>query len=292
MEALDGRLTITIPTYNRWDQLNTVLTHIQGSGDSCYSVIVNDNNSDIFSEESLLGGYKEIDLAVYRNKENLGVVRNAIESIKRVDTQYMLIHSDDDPYSNELIHDALLEFSRGRDYVAVGATSIEIDCNGDRLPLYPARRTVWFYPLSQENRILRRIYYYLLPLSTGKANFFYSVFDKNRFNSINTVLDIFNDKPLLFFDEMLVFCALSDGPIKVQNGFEKRLLQGNIKNYARAENGIALALLETVSRIKFYYLMSDWRERIPIIALAPVKILIELLSKLQTSLYRHIAQSR
>jgi hypothetical protein len=291
MRELNKKLTITIPTYGRWDQLNNVLACIQSDKNSNYSVVINDNHSDTFDEKKLYKKYKEMNLKIYRNKKNLGVVRNAIKSIKRVNTQYMIIHSDDDPYSNELIANALLEFTKG-EYIAVGAVSTEIDQNGERLALYPVRYPAWFHPLSKKNRVIRRIYYYLLPLSTGKVNFFYSVFDKTRFKGIDNLLNIFNKKPLLFFDEMLVFCALGDGPIMTQKGIEKELLQGNKKDYVGAGNGLISNFLEIINRVKLYYIMSDWREKFLIILLAPIKILIEILSKLHTNIYRNIVKSK
>lgn len=289
MRDLSKKLTITIPTYSRWNQLNNILACIQSNKNSNYSVVINDNNSDDFDETKLYKKYKEMNLKIYRNKKNLGVVRNAIKSIKKVNTQYMIIHSDDDPYSSELIANALLEFTKG-EYIAVGAVSTEIDQNGERLALYPVRYPAWFYPLSKKNRVMRRIYYYLLPLSTGKVNFFYSVFDKTKFKSVDNLLNVFNKNPLLFFDEMLVFCALGDGPIMTQKGIEKELLQGNKKDYVGAGNGLISNFLEIINRVKLYYIMSDWREKFLIILLAPIKILIEILSKLHTNIYRNIVK--
>jgi hypothetical protein len=291
MRDLSKKLTITIPTYSRWNQLNNVLACIQSDKNSNYSVVINDNNSDAFDETKLYKKYKEMNLKIYRNKKNLGVVRNAIKSIKRVNTQYMIIHSDDDPYSSELIANALLEFTKG-EYIAVGAVSTEIDQNGERLASYPVRYPAWFYPLSKKNRVMRRIYYYLLPLSTGKVNFFYSIFDKTKFKSVDNLLNVFNKNPLLFFDEMLVFCALGDGPIMIQKGIKKELLQGNKKDYVGAGNGLISNFLEVINRVKLYYIMSDWREKFLIILLAPIKILIEILSKLHTNIYRNIVKSK
>ena len=291
MQGLSEKLTITIPTYNRWNQLNDLLTCVQKVKNSNYSIVVNDNNSDTFNEEKLYKEYKEINLKIYRNKKNLGVIRNAIKSLQRVNTRYMVVHSDDDPYSRELIDNALLEFTKG-EYVAVGAVSIEINQNGEKLALYPVRRPVWFYLLSIKSRIVRRIYYYLLPLSTGKVNFFYSVFDKARFKNVDDILNVFNKKPLLFFDEMFVFCALGDGPIMTQKKVKKKLLQGNKKDYVGAGNGLASNFAEIVNRVELYYIMSNWKERLLIILLLPIKILIELLSKLHIRVYRYIVRSK
>lgn len=286
MKSHTEKLTIAIPTYNRWEQLNELLKNIQnGMGAEC-SVIVRDNNSDRFDEDELYRLYPDLDLTIFRNKENVGVIENTIRAVENVSTKYLLIHSDDDPYDQELISDAIDNIKDGK-YVAAGAVSTEIDAEGNSAGLYPERNLTYFVPLMAKSRLLRRSWYFMLPTTTGKVNFFYAVYNASDFTSMKGVMDKFKKNPYLFLDEIFVYGVLADGGIYIQKQYTKKLLQGNKKDYGRKPFSLTSFIFELIERCVVYYSMSNNIEKILIILLAPAKIIVELMAVIFIVGYRH-----
>ena len=92
-------VSIGIPTFNRGSQLENIVRIVLSQTYSNLQVIVVDNNSSDYSSlESLdrLSRLNDDRLEIYRNKNNLGVLRNAHEALGYAKGKYFTWISDDD----------------------------------------------------------------------------------------------------------------------------------------------------------------------------------------------------
>jgi len=96
-------LTIAIPTYNRnnklFENLEKVLPLVENE-----KIVIVDNCSDIPVEETLrplLKQFPGIDIKIFRNKTNVGLLANFLRCFEYCETEWMWLLSDDDtPYTN------------------------------------------------------------------------------------------------------------------------------------------------------------------------------------------------
>ena len=92
-------LTIAIPTYNRIDQLNKVISSLLPQINSNCRVVVIDNNSDISPLASSGFFKKNVDAGLIhyqKNKFNVGADANIIKCIELSDSDYTWVLGDDD----------------------------------------------------------------------------------------------------------------------------------------------------------------------------------------------------
>lgn len=91
-------LTIAIPTFNRNQELISLLTTLVPQLDNTTNLIIVDNNSNIPAEESVLkSGFGNISsLKIIRNSVNIGGAANLLKCLEVCETEWVWILGDDD----------------------------------------------------------------------------------------------------------------------------------------------------------------------------------------------------
>lgn len=96
---LKNKLSIIIPTYNRWGVLARTLENTLINNWAGVSVIILDNDSDPAGQELVLevmAKYETVPCRIQKNAVNIGGDGNIIRSIEISETPYVLVLGDDD----------------------------------------------------------------------------------------------------------------------------------------------------------------------------------------------------
>lgn len=99
MKSTKKNLMVTIPTYNRSDKLNEILSSIPSDID----VVVSDNGN--YTEENIKEKYKNVKF--YPVSAVLDMYSNWNNALKIVDSQYFLMPGDDDLYLKDIFDDVI-----------------------------------------------------------------------------------------------------------------------------------------------------------------------------------------
>lgn len=113
-------LSICIPTYNRAADLHRCLsTIVHQIGDcSLFEVVVSDNASPDGTQQVLAAfteAYPNMNLRYWRNDDNVGVERNIIKLLDDARGDYVLLHGDDDFFTDMTIMPMLHLIQTNRD---------------------------------------------------------------------------------------------------------------------------------------------------------------------------------
>ncbi len=96
--------SIPIATYNRADDVNFAIKRILAQTFKDFELIICDDNSSDNTEE-VVKKYKDKRIRYYRNKKNLGAVKNIGKVLEYVRGEYIFLHGDDD----YLLYDNVLQ---------------------------------------------------------------------------------------------------------------------------------------------------------------------------------------
>lgn len=100
--------SIAMPTYNRIGKLSVALLSILNQKFDNYEIVIVDNNSTDETSE-IIRKLNNSKIKYYKNKKNIGVVKNVQEVIDHCKGEYIVFHSDDD----FLIRDDALSMAYG-----------------------------------------------------------------------------------------------------------------------------------------------------------------------------------
>lgn len=93
------KLSICIPTYNRYQHLTNCLNSIilnTGYQEKDVQICVSDNCSTDLTEEVVRSAQEKIDIVYRKNESNIGMARNFLEVVNMADGEYVWIIGDDD----------------------------------------------------------------------------------------------------------------------------------------------------------------------------------------------------
>ena len=103
-------LTVGIPTFNRRKVVTSCLENIEKDGLlENLEILVIDNFSVDGTFKSLLKKFKQKNLRILQNHENIGFSGNTLELIKQCETDYLLWNPDEDKIIKSNV-DPLIEF--------------------------------------------------------------------------------------------------------------------------------------------------------------------------------------
>lgn len=88
-------LSICIPTYNRAEIIRETLYHLVQIKNDKIEIIISDNCSHDNTQE-IVKNFNDDRIKYFRNKENLGAVKNILFSLERANGQMSLLLSDED----------------------------------------------------------------------------------------------------------------------------------------------------------------------------------------------------
>ncbi|MBD3918179.1 glycosyltransferase [Paenibacillus sp. PR3] len=113
-------LSICIPTYNRAADLNRCLHSIVHQIGDCslFEVVVSDNASPDATQQvldSFAKAYPNMNLRYWRNDDNIGAERNIIKLLDDARGDYVLLHGDDDFFTDLTIMPMLNLIQNNRD---------------------------------------------------------------------------------------------------------------------------------------------------------------------------------
>jgi len=103
---LKNKLSIIIPTYNRWGVLVKTLANTLANNWAGVQIIVldNDSNPDGLDDVlALMASYESIPCRIIKNPINIGGDGNIIRCIEVCETPYVLVLGDDDFLSNDYL---------------------------------------------------------------------------------------------------------------------------------------------------------------------------------------------
>ena len=103
---MKDKLSIIIPTYNRWDTLAKTLENTLANNSVGVTVVILDNNSDLQGRDLVLKvieKYPEISCRIEKNERNIGGDANIVRCIEICETPYVLVLGDDDFLSADYI---------------------------------------------------------------------------------------------------------------------------------------------------------------------------------------------
>jgi glycosyltransferase involved in cell wall biosynthesis len=97
--VLKNKLSIIIPTFNRWGVLAKTLENTLANNWAGVPVIILDNDSDPRGQEAVLdvmARYKSVPCQIQKNAVNIGGDGNIIRCVEICETPYVLVLGDDD----------------------------------------------------------------------------------------------------------------------------------------------------------------------------------------------------
>jgi glycosyltransferase involved in cell wall biosynthesis len=98
---LKRSITVGIPAYNRPETLNRALQSLEKQIFKNFKVIVLDDNSPENDLSCITEKFKDkLDIIYIKNEKNKGLIKNNLELIKYVETEYFMWMADDDEYSD------------------------------------------------------------------------------------------------------------------------------------------------------------------------------------------------
>lgn len=103
---MKNKLSIIIPTYNRWDVLVRTLENTLANNWAGVSVIILDNDSNPDGRDALLDvmtKYDSVPCRIQKNTVNIGGDGNIIRCIEICETPYVLVLGDDDFLSSDYL---------------------------------------------------------------------------------------------------------------------------------------------------------------------------------------------
>lgn len=96
--------SIPIATFNRAEEVNFAVKRLLSQSFTDFEIIISDDSSTDYTEE-VISAYNDKRIRYYRNKRNLGAVKNIGQALSYVKGQYIFMHGDDD----YLLFDDVLE---------------------------------------------------------------------------------------------------------------------------------------------------------------------------------------
>lgn len=139
------RVTVFIPTYNRAHFLSGAIESVLAQTYDDFRLEVSDNASTDETPQ-VVERYRDPRLVYQRQPENLGLLGNHNQFLRRVDTEYSLILPDDDLVGNRLLEETVAALDEQPRAGAVHAEFNLIDEAGDQL----SPRQNWTYGLSED----------------------------------------------------------------------------------------------------------------------------------------------
>lgn len=127
---MDPKVSICIPTYNRPILLKKLLKSIENQSYTNYQVIITDNSDTNDTKIMLEENFPKLNINYKKNKSNIGMDGNAVESLSLATGEYFTFTADDDVWID--IHKlelqvAFMEMNRKINASFSGATEIKRD---------------------------------------------------------------------------------------------------------------------------------------------------------------------
>lgn len=146
-------ISVVIPTYNRVKELSTLLDSIlleKGMlkpGD--VDIVISDNCSSDGTSlmvSQFKAAHPDLTISYFRNPENLGFSRNVDLSVRRSQSEYALIMSDDDAFEKGALRTIIGALETHKDLDALVVSSNTYDATLQNVTVEVADRGVRFYP--------------------------------------------------------------------------------------------------------------------------------------------------
>ncbi len=127
----NNKLTIVIPTYNRYPRLLRLLRSIKDQG-SGYKIAILDSSSKQVSSDWLRRLLKQADISYSKFDPQTHVYEKLYQGLKSVTTEYVVICADDDLMNTSLFAEAIEFLDKSADYSMVCGQSIWFDAEFQR----------------------------------------------------------------------------------------------------------------------------------------------------------------
>jgi len=112
--------SIVVPTYNRADDLRFAIRQLLNQSFKDFEIVITDNNS-LDRTEEVVKSFKDKRIKYFKNKINIGWIKNVEKGINLAQGEYIVLHGDDDfmLYNNILSHLYKIISEKGYGFVRV-----------------------------------------------------------------------------------------------------------------------------------------------------------------------------
>lgn len=107
--------SISIPTYNRPDDLQNAIKNILSQDFNNWEIVVTDNSSNHRSQQ-VCQGFQDQRIKYYPNGSSIGFARNLYKAIKKASGEYVILLGDDDLIANKDALSSLYRLIKRHDY--------------------------------------------------------------------------------------------------------------------------------------------------------------------------------
>lgn len=260
-----------MPVYNGEEFIVEAIESILSQTFKDFELIISDNASTDNTQE-ICQKYAKSDSRVkyIRQKENIGALKNFEFVLFESKYEYFMWASHDDIWSENWIKVLINKISKNNKCVGVFGKLLIVDSRSNSIP-----HVALMNRLNYSGKC-RRLKYYIEPEVFGKANVWYSIFDKSSLIKI--------ELSKIKYDYELIYNLLLDGDILSDNEcFLKKRVVYVSDTISLNEPSIKTTMLSSFKyKLLFYkethimyYFNSNSYEKLALFLLAPIKVLFD-----------------
>jgi glycosyltransferase involved in cell wall biosynthesis len=262
-------VSIGMPVYNGEKYIREALDSLLAQTFGDFELIISDNHStddtrNICKEYAA----KDSRIKYVRQDENIGALANFKFVLNNSSAKYFMWAAFDDKWSRNWI-EVLLQKIDGSHFGAVFGRVVPVDLN-----LKPYTHIATSQSFNFDSfRFWRKIKFYLDYEGRGKANLFYSLFNRSMIKKVN--LDNSRNDYSILYDSMSEFAYTS-----VENAFlYKRNDTHNEGIVFFLQRPLLIRVTDNIfplpiKLLREYLYASNWFEKVNLIVLLPIKICI------------------
>ncbi len=248
-------VSIGIPTFNRPVELRHILQCMLDQTYANIEIIILDNCSTLPEVGRIAQEFtqKYANIKYFRNAENLGVLRNAVELLKYANGEYFCWVSDDDWRAPEFLDILVAELESNKTVDLAFCDYHEVHADGSRAPGYPSSHLPIFKPYENRFRLVRTLFFYWQNAVHGKCNIFYAVFRKTVLTGMH-IKKITEGYRHLNMDCLIVYSLLQRGPVSISKEVLCTLTCGNKKHYIDDDSHLGRSNKPILSKLMDFWL--------------------------------------
>lgn len=269
-------VSIGMPVYNGEKYIREALDSLLAQTFSDFELIISDNcSTDKTQEICIEYSAKDSRIRYINQLTNIGITANFEFVLKEAQAKYFMWAASDDFWSNNWIELLYIKASQSIDIAAFGKV-VPVDKFSKPINHIAVEQNYSFLG----GKVFRRIIFYILPESMGKANVIHGLYNTVTLRKIN--ISNYNYDYILIFDLLIFLQIISVSDIY----FYKRIYAESAGNEIKSTN-IFHKLIKILVPLRFdllrqYLIHSSFQEKLLVIVFIPVKFLFIYLAFIKT----------
>jgi glycosyltransferase involved in cell wall biosynthesis len=222
-------VSIGMPVYNGESFIEEAINSLLSQDYAYFELIISDNASTDSTAE-ICKSYLKKDkrISYFRQKENIGAVKNFDFVLTQAKGKYFMWAACDDLWEPQFLSTMVQQIDRNRNCTIAFCKCDKIDSEGNKIRDYDQLGQI-----AAGSRFWSLINWFLLSSTEGKANLIYGLFPAEVIREIGGM-----GKQLIPFDELVVFQMLLKGPFRIS----RKLLFHKRKRAAKIEKKLGRKL--------------------------------------------------